>query len=107
MRGVSVVIPVYNEEENVAEGFREVSGILQSTGLDYEIIYVDDGSKDSTVATLLEHAGNDPHLRLVQLRRYSDGQQRIESHAVLHRTNFERVYELDGHATLGHRGCSL
>jgi glycosyltransferase involved in cell wall biosynthesis len=69
MRGISVVIPVYNEEENVAEGFREVSSVLEPLGLPYEIIYVDDGSRDKTVATLLESVGNDPHLRLIQLRR--------------------------------------
>ena len=94
MRGVSVVIPVYNEEENVAEGFREVSGILQSTGLDYEIIYVDDGSKDSTVATLLEHAGNDPHLRLVQLRR-NFGQTAAMAAGFDH-TQYDIVIALDG-----------
>jgi len=59
MRGISVVIPVYNEEENVAAGFREVSDVLRGIGLPYEVIYVDDGSRDRTVAALLESAGND------------------------------------------------
>jgi glycosyltransferase involved in cell wall biosynthesis len=94
MRGVSVVIPVYNEQENVAEGFREVSGVLAPLGLPYEIIYVDDGSKDATVATLLESAGNDPHLRLVQLRR-NFGQTAAMAAGFDH-TQYDIVIALDG-----------
>jgi len=94
MRGISVVIPVYNEEENVAEGFREVSGVLETTGMPYEIIYVDDGSRDRTVATLLESAGNDPHLRLIQLRR-NFGQTAAMSAGFDH-TQYDIVIALDG-----------
>ncbi len=94
MRGVSVVIPVYNEQENVAEGFREVSGVLRTVGLPYEIIYVDDGSRDATVATLLESAGNDPHLRLVQLRR-NFGQTAAMAAGFDH-TQYDIVIALDG-----------
>lgn len=94
MRGISVVIPVYNEEENVAEGFREVSGVLQTTGLPYEIIYVDDGSRDRTVAALMESAGNDPHLRLIQLRR-NFGQTAAMSAGFDH-SQFDIVIALDG-----------
>lgn len=94
MRGISVVIPVFNEEENVAEGFREVSGVLATTGLPYEIIYVDDGSRDSTVATLLEFAGNDPHLRLIQLRR-NFGQTAAMAAGFDH-SQYDVVIALDG-----------
>lgn len=94
MRGISVVIPVYNEEENVAEGFREVSGVLRSVGLPYEIIYVDDGSRDTTVATLLEAAGNDPHLKLIQLRR-NFGQTAAMSAGFDH-SEYDMVVALDG-----------
>lgn len=94
MRGVSVVIPVYNEQENVAEGFREVSGVLRTVGLPYEIIYVDDGSRDATVATLLESVGNDPHLRLVQLRR-NFGQTAAMAAGFDH-TQYDIVIALDG-----------
>lgn len=94
MRGISVVIPVYNEEENVAEGFREVAGVLETIGMPYEIIYVDDGSRDTTVATLLEAAGNDPHLRLIQLRR-NFGQTAAMSAGFDH-TQYDIVIALDG-----------
>lgn len=57
---LSVVVPLYNEEENVPVLQRELAQALR--GLDYEIIFVDDGSRDATVARLQP----DPHLRLVR-----------------------------------------
>src|SRR5256714_6784756 len=48
MSDVSVVVPLYNEEQSVAMLQRELADAL--TGLDYEIIFVDDGSQDETVA---------------------------------------------------------
>jgi glycosyltransferase involved in cell wall biosynthesis len=48
MSNVSVVVPLYNEEQSVAMLQRELAEAL--TGLDYEIIFVDDGSQDETVA---------------------------------------------------------
>jgi glycosyltransferase involved in cell wall biosynthesis len=94
MQGISVVIPVYNEEDNVAEGFREVTGVLASTGRSYEIIYVDDGSRDATVSRLLECAGNDSHLQLIQLRR-NFGQTAAMAAGFDH-ARYEIVIALDG-----------
>jgi dolichol-phosphate mannosyltransferase len=50
MSNVSVVVPLYNEEQSVAILQRELADAL--TGLDYEIIFVDDGSQDQTVARI-------------------------------------------------------
>src|SRR5437588_12361505 len=50
MNNVSVVVPLYNEEQSVAMLQRELADAL--TGLDYEIIFVDDGSQDETVARI-------------------------------------------------------
>jgi dolichol-phosphate mannosyltransferase len=50
MKNVSVVVPLYNEEENVAILQRELTEALG--GLDYEIIFVDDGSRDQTAAKI-------------------------------------------------------
>ena len=47
---VSVVIPVYNEEENVAPLAEEVKAALEAAGKSFELIYVDDGSSDATAA---------------------------------------------------------
>lgn len=49
MKGVSVVVPVYNEEGNVKELHRQIVEACNASGREYEIIFVDDGSSDKTV----------------------------------------------------------
>jgi glycosyltransferase involved in cell wall biosynthesis len=60
---VSVVVPLFNEEENVPILQAELTAAL--SGVDYEIIFVDDGSIDGTVARI----ASDPRVRLVQFER--------------------------------------
>jgi|SRR5579884_354294 len=67
-RIVSVVIPVHDEEENVAPLHESLTRILRDVG-DYEIVVVDDGSRDGTYQRLTELAAHDPALKLVKLRR--------------------------------------
>jgi len=66
---LSVVIPVYNEEENVEPLFREIKGILASLGKSFEIIAVDDGSKDGTFALLSRLHRAESSLKVVRLKR--------------------------------------
>lgn len=47
-KSISIVVPVYNEEENVAELHREIKTVCKKEGYLYEIIFIDDGSKDRT-----------------------------------------------------------
>ena len=51
---ISVVIPVYNEEENVEPLVREIEAALSALGKSYEIVIVDDGSNDGTFLKLKE-----------------------------------------------------
>jgi glycosyltransferase involved in cell wall biosynthesis len=69
MTELSVVIPVYNETENVAPLCEELHGVLAKLGKSYEVILVDDGSSDGTWDALRAAAKKDPHLRLVRFRR--------------------------------------
>jgi glycosyltransferase involved in cell wall biosynthesis len=94
MNGVSVVIPVYNEEENVRESYQELSGILSNIGYQYEMIFVDDGSNDSTVKNLLEAGLGDPNLRVIEFRR-NFGQTAAMAAGFRH-TKFDIVVALDG-----------
>ncbi len=66
---LSVVIPVYNEAENVAALHQELSGVLEGMGVSYEVVYVDDGSTDGTFDLLGEIAASDPAVVVVGLRR--------------------------------------
>lgn len=66
---LSVVIPVYNEEENVEPLFREIKGILTCLGKSFEIITVDDGSQDGTFPVLSRLHGAEPSLKVVRLKR--------------------------------------
>ncbi len=67
---LSILIPVKDEAENVAPLHAEVSAALGSTGLTYEVLFVDDGSTDGTIGRLREIRAADPtHVRLIVLRR--------------------------------------
>ncbi len=65
---VTVVVPVYNEVDNLPPLHQALTDALQ--GLSYELIYVDDGSRDGSTAALVQLAGEDPsHTRVIELRR--------------------------------------
>ena len=66
---LSVVIPVYNEEPNVAVLAKKVHDALSAFGRTYEIILVDDGSRDASWERLCEAARTYPHFRLIRFRR--------------------------------------
>ncbi|MEM1061611.1 MAG: glycosyltransferase family 2 protein [Planctomycetota bacterium] len=65
---VSVVIPVYNEVDNVAPLHAALDGVLSGLGKPYEILFVDDGSTDGTSKKLADLAGVDPHVKVVRFR---------------------------------------
>lgn len=66
---LSLVIPVYNEEESLRPLVQELHEVLDPTGLDYEIICVDDGSRDASFEVLSAMAGVDERLVVGRLRR--------------------------------------
>ena len=66
---ISLVVALYFEEECVAEFIRRVREELDGQPVTYEIVFVDDGSQDRTVAIVTEYAAADPRLKLVQLSR--------------------------------------
>jgi len=66
---LSVVIPVYNEEESLPRLLEELHAALAGTGLTYELVLVDDGSRDRSFEVLKAAAGTDPALHVVRFRR--------------------------------------
>ena len=66
---LSIVIPVYNEEENIDPLIHEINAAVQPLGMRYEIVVVDDGSKDNTFTALAQLYQSEPHLRVVRFKR--------------------------------------
>jgi glycosyltransferase involved in cell wall biosynthesis len=66
---ISVVIPVFNEAENLDELHRELVAALEKTGRTFEIIYIDDGSNDSSWTVLRGLGHKDARIRLIRLRK--------------------------------------
>ena len=66
---VSIVVPVYNEEENIAIFYNAVTKVVTGLPYEYELIYVDDGSTDSSVVVLREIAKLDTRVKVVLLAR--------------------------------------
>lgn len=66
---LSIVVPIYNEAENIPQLYARLTEALTALGHSYEIIAIDDGSRDRSFTLLRELALGDPVLRVVRLRR--------------------------------------
>jgi len=66
---VSIVAPFYNEELVIDRFFPPVIDVLQTTGLEWEIVCVDDGSRDRTLDGLLAVARGNPSIKVLELSR--------------------------------------
>jgi glycosyltransferase involved in cell wall biosynthesis len=66
---LSIVVPVYNEAEGIARFYERTSKVLEATGLSWEIVAVNDGSRDASLERLLELHGRDPRVKVVDLSR--------------------------------------
>ena len=92
---LSVAIPVYNEEDGLAELLRRVGAVLDAVpGGPHEMVIVDDGSRDRTLAMLEEAAARDPRLVVVALSR-NFGHQAALTAAIDHVTGDATVL-MDG-----------
>jgi dolichol-phosphate mannosyltransferase len=66
---LAVVAPCYNEEAGLPEFVRRVKAVCTQLGCTYELVLVNDGSRDHTLAVALDLASQDPALRVVNLLR--------------------------------------
>jgi dolichol-phosphate mannosyltransferase len=85
---LSVVVPLYNEEDNVVEMQQQIDAAL--AGRDYELVLVDDGSKDQTLARIQPG----PRVRVIVLEKNSG--QSAAMHAGIHGAKGEVIITLDG-----------
>ena len=65
---LSVVVPLFNEQDSVRILHQRISDALGPSGIDYEILFVDDGSADRTLEIAAQVAAGDPRLRVVEFR---------------------------------------
>lgn len=66
---ISIVAPAYNEQEVLGEFHRRVTEVMASLGCQYEIVLVNDGSRDNTLALMYALRERDPHISVVDLSR--------------------------------------
>jgi glycosyltransferase involved in cell wall biosynthesis len=66
---LSLLVPCYNEEGNLDYLFNRLKEVLQPLNLNYEIVCVNDGSKDNTLNLLIEHHQQDPQIKIINLSR--------------------------------------
>jgi glycosyltransferase involved in cell wall biosynthesis len=94
LRGISVVVPVYNEQESVRELYEELVHVLDTVNEPFEIIIVDDGSTDATSQNLKEITAEDDRVITIQFRR-NFGQTAALA-AGFQMTNYPTVIAIDG-----------
>jgi len=90
---LSIVIPCHDEEAVIEATHRRLVAVLPQTGMDFEIVYVDDGSRDATLARLEAIAAHDPRAVVLELSR-NFGQQSAMS-AGLARARGDAVVIID------------
>jgi dolichol-phosphate mannosyltransferase len=71
MLDLSVVIPVYNEEENLPLLWPELRSVLEPLGLQFEVLFIDDGSRDRSAEIVRGFRDADPRVRLIRLKANS------------------------------------
>jgi len=91
---LSVLVPVYNEQETLPELERRLEGVLDGLGLDCEVIAVNDGSADGTLALLRAWSGRDPRVRVIDFSRNFGHQAAL--YAALCRARGRAVVLMDG-----------
>src|SRR6187431_3117192 len=66
---LSIVIPLYNEQESLPELYEWIVRVVRKAGYTYEIIFVDDGSRDGSWEVIESLSSKDPHVRGLKFRR--------------------------------------
>jgi len=69
LKRLSVVVPIFNEEENIVPLYRELKNVLEALGRGYEIIFLDDGSTDTSNEVLQRLAKDDKEIKVIQFRK--------------------------------------
>ena len=71
---ISFVVPVFYEEECILQFIKEVEQEMKEINLDFEFVFIDDGSTDKTVQLIKQEASSKKHIKLIELS-YNHGKQ--------------------------------
>ncbi len=66
---ISIVVPVYNEEDNIELLYQKIKDVMLKNSYEHEIIFIDDGSSDKTFLKMESLAKNDKYLKIIKFRR--------------------------------------
>ncbi len=91
---LSIVVPVYNEEENVKPLYEKIRTVCESIGETYEVLFVDDGSRDKTFEVLSELREGEPHLAVIRFQKNAG--QTAAMAAGFEFAQGERIISMDG-----------
>ena len=89
----SIVAPIYNEEGNIARLYERITKVLESTGETWELVTVNDGSRDKSFELLTELAHKDHRIKVVNFARNFGHQLAVT--AGLHHTSGDAVIIID------------
>ena len=91
---LSIVVPVYNEEDNIRPLFEKIQTVCEAIGDAYEVLFVDDGSKDKTFAVLSELSKQEARLSVIRFQRNAG--QTAAMAAGFEFAQGERIISMDG-----------
>ncbi|MGI6005460.1 MAG: glycosyltransferase family 2 protein [Christensenellales bacterium] len=66
---ISVIVPMYNEQEVIAETYRRLTAVMRGMGDDYELVFINDGSRDKTMEIMRGIQSGDSHVKIVDFAR--------------------------------------
>lgn len=69
MKKISIIVPCYNEEESLPLFYPEITKVLSKMQAEYELVFVNDGSRDNTLPVILKMAQEDPHVFYLSFSR--------------------------------------
>jgi len=91
---ISIVVPIYNEEDSVAPLHAAIVAALEPTGRSFEILFVDDGSTDASIPRAAALAAADPRLSIIQFQRNHG--QTAAMHAGIEHARGRSIVTMDG-----------
>ena len=66
---LSIVLPAYNEEQNIVNTAKTLSRLMEDHGIEYELVFVSDGSRDGTYDEILKAAEGNPRVKGAEFSR--------------------------------------